>query len=161
MREFTIKEYTEEEYKADMQKLLEEKGLYKAVEDKCDRINSLSSTLRYLPHREIQELMCDILFLIDLQGENTTLEDIKAERYNQGFYDGYKKATEQANAVVQDIKAEINECIKACEELKSGKYPMIESEESLTNRILSYEQCISFIDSHIDRKEQTDGSNNN
>lgn len=26
---------------------------------------------------------------------------------NQGFYDGYKKATEQANAVLEDIKAEI------------------------------------------------------
>ena len=67
MADFTLREYTQEEYKADMQKLLEEKGLYKAVEDKCDRINSLSSTLSYLPHREIQELMCDILFLIELQ----------------------------------------------------------------------------------------------
>ena len=73
MREFTLTEYTQEEYKSDMQKLLEGKGLYKAVEDKCDRINSLSSRLDYLPHREIQELMCDILYLIELeqQGENT------------------------------------------------------------------------------------------
>ena len=71
MNEYTVKEYTQKEYKADMQKLLEEKGLYKAVEDKCDRINSLASALSYLPHREIQELMCDIMFLIELeQGEN-------------------------------------------------------------------------------------------
>ena len=66
MADFTLKEYTQDEYKADMQKLLEEKGLYKAVEDKCDRINSLASILRYLQHREIQELMCDILILIEL-----------------------------------------------------------------------------------------------
>ena len=71
MREFTLTEYTQEEYKADMQKLLQEKGLYKAVEDKCDRINSLASALSYLPHREIQELMCDILFLIELEKGQT------------------------------------------------------------------------------------------
>ena len=75
MNEFTLKEYTHEEYKADMQKLLKEKGLYKAVEDKCDKINSLSSVLSYLPHREIQELMCDILFLIELHGSITEEEE--------------------------------------------------------------------------------------
>lgn len=69
MIEYTLREYTQEEYKADMQKLLKEKGLYKAVEDKCDKINSLSSVLSYLPHREIQEIMCDILFLIELDKE--------------------------------------------------------------------------------------------
>ena len=67
MAEYTLKEYTQDEYKTDMQKLLDEKGLYKAVEDKCDRINSLTSALSYLPHREIQELMCDILYLIELE----------------------------------------------------------------------------------------------
>ena len=35
------------------------------------------------------------------------LDDIKTERYNQGFVDGYKKATEQANACIDDIKTEI------------------------------------------------------
>ena len=35
------------------------------------------------------------------------IEDIKKERYNNGFYNGYTKATEQANAVIEDIKAEI------------------------------------------------------
>lgn len=29
------------------------------------------------------------------------------ERYNKGFYDGYTRATKQANAVIEDIKAEI------------------------------------------------------
>ena len=37
------------------------------------------------------------------------VEDIKKERYNNGFYDGYKKATKQANAVIGDIKTEIEE----------------------------------------------------
>ena len=37
------------------------------------------------------------------------LDDIKAEQYNQGFYDGYKKATEQANTVIEDIRTEIEE----------------------------------------------------
>ena len=45
----------------------------------------------------------------DALQNSTPLDDIKAERYNQGFYDGYKKATEQANAVIDDIKAELKE----------------------------------------------------
>lgn len=69
MPEFTIKEYTQKEYRSDMQKLLSEKGLHDAVEGYCDRINSLSSILRYVQHREIQECLCDILFLIDLDKE--------------------------------------------------------------------------------------------
>ena len=39
----------------------------------------------------------------------TPLDDIKEQQYNKGFYDGYKKATTQANAVIDDIKAEILE----------------------------------------------------
>lgn len=65
MGEFTLKEYTREEYEADMNKLLAEKGLKKAVEDICDDINSITSCLRYPSHREVQEKMCDILYLID------------------------------------------------------------------------------------------------
>lgn len=67
MSEFNLVEYTQEEYEADMKKLLAEKGLHDAVESKCDRINSISSVLGYVAHREIQELMCDILYLIELE----------------------------------------------------------------------------------------------
>lgn len=70
MNDFTLKEYTQEEYDSDMKKLLKEKGLHDAVEGICDRINSVSSVLSYTGHREIQELMCDILYLIELSETN-------------------------------------------------------------------------------------------
>ena len=70
MNDFTLKEYTQEEYDSDMKKLLKEKGLHDAVEGICDKINSVSSVLRYPAHREIQELMCDILYLIELSEAN-------------------------------------------------------------------------------------------
>ena len=70
MNEFTLKEYTQEEYKADMQKILKEKGLHDAVEKYCDDINSYASALSYTGHRGVQECLCDILFLIDLDKEN-------------------------------------------------------------------------------------------
>ena len=61
-----IKEYTPEQYRADMQKLLKEKGLQGAVEVYCDKIEEVASCLSYIGHREIQEYLCDILFLIEL-----------------------------------------------------------------------------------------------
>lgn len=70
MNEFTLKEYTQEEYKADMQRLLAEKGLHDAVDHFADRINSLASVLNYVAHREVQECLCDILFLIDLDKDD-------------------------------------------------------------------------------------------
>ncbi len=66
---FNLVEYTEEEYKADMQKLLAEKGLHDAVEVYCDKINEVAGVLSYLPHRDIQEFLSDILYLIDLYKE--------------------------------------------------------------------------------------------
>ncbi len=35
------------------------------IKEKCDRINSIASVLRYPQHREIQELLCEILESID------------------------------------------------------------------------------------------------
>ena len=35
------------------------------IDKKCDRINSIASVLRYPQHREIQELLCEILASID------------------------------------------------------------------------------------------------
>lgn len=66
---FNLVEYTEEEYKADMQKLLAEKGLHDAVEVYCDKIDEVAGVLSYVPHRTIQEFLCDILYLIDLEKE--------------------------------------------------------------------------------------------
>lgn len=70
MSEFTLREYTQEEYEADMKKLLKEKGLHDAVDHFADRINSLASVLNYVAHREVQECLCDILFLIDLDKDD-------------------------------------------------------------------------------------------
>ena len=53
MSEFTLREYPQEEYEADMKKLLKEKGLHDAVEHFADRINSLASVLNYGAHREV------------------------------------------------------------------------------------------------------------
>ena len=39
------------------------------IEKKCDRINSIASVLRYPQHREIQELLCEILESIDKESE--------------------------------------------------------------------------------------------
>lgn len=39
------------------------------IEPKCDRINSLASVLPYTAHREIQELLCDILDLCKAESE--------------------------------------------------------------------------------------------
>lgn len=64
--ETIIKEYTHKEYMADMQQLLNSKGLYAAVEEKSDEINDVASVLPYVAHRTIQELLCDILCLIEL-----------------------------------------------------------------------------------------------
>lgn len=69
MSEFTLREYTQEEYKAEMQRLLAEKGLHDAVKEYCDEINDTASALPYVPHRIIQEFLCNILFLIDLDKE--------------------------------------------------------------------------------------------
>ena len=70
MSEFTLREYPQEEYEADMKKLLKEKGLHDAVEKYCDDINSYASALSYIGHRGIQECLCNILYLIELEKGN-------------------------------------------------------------------------------------------
>ena len=62
-----LREYTKEEYKADMKKLLEEKGLYEAVKVYCDKIDEVAGNWGYVDHRDIQEFLCDILYLIELR----------------------------------------------------------------------------------------------
>ena len=40
------------------------------IEPKCDRINSLASVLPYAAHREIQELLCEIMDLCKVESED-------------------------------------------------------------------------------------------
>ena len=65
---FDLKEYTIGEYKADMQKLLSEKGLRDAVKVYIDKIDEEVeiSGVGYVMHRTVQEYLCDILYLIEL-----------------------------------------------------------------------------------------------
>lgn len=41
------------------------------IKQKCDRINSLASVLPYAPHREIQELLCEIMDMSSVNTEKT------------------------------------------------------------------------------------------
>ena len=63
----TLKEYTQEEYESDMMKLLEEKGLSKAVKKYTDKIDQECRYMGvpYLTQRAVQEYLCDILFLCE------------------------------------------------------------------------------------------------
>lgn len=38
------------------------------IKPKCDRINSLTSVLPYTAHREVQELLCEIMDLCKAEG---------------------------------------------------------------------------------------------
>lgn len=43
---------------------------------------------------------------------DSVIKDIKKERYNQGFVDGYKNSYDRGHAVIEDIKAEIDKLHK-------------------------------------------------
>lgn len=66
MDEFTIREYTEKEYRADMQALLEGKGLRGAVEKYTDMIAEDARGLAYAGYMGIVERLNDILYLCEL-----------------------------------------------------------------------------------------------
>ena len=70
MSEFKLKEYPKEQYEADMLKLLEEQGLSEAVKQYLNEIDIECSGMSYLPHRTIQEFLCDVLFLCEKYEEN-------------------------------------------------------------------------------------------
>lgn len=61
-----IKEYTKEEYEADMKTKLTELGLYKAVEEVLDEIVEENRGFSYSHFSLITELCCDVLKLIEL-----------------------------------------------------------------------------------------------
>ena len=62
-----LREYTNDEYKADLRKELEENGLYESVSKRLDEINVMASELSYLGRRYVQEMMCEILDLIEMR----------------------------------------------------------------------------------------------
>lgn len=64
-----LKKYTDDEYKASLEKELEEDGLYESVKKRFDVINIISSDLRWLKYAYVQEIMCEILDLIELKGK--------------------------------------------------------------------------------------------
>lgn len=74
------------------------------------------------------------------------LEDIKKNRYNQGFYDGYKKATEQANAVIDNIKAEIKQWYWQADKQQLAEDPCVVD--------AMVDLFIRTVDKHINRKGQ-------
>jgi hypothetical protein len=68
MRDFTLREYTQEEYEADLKKMIAEKGLHDAVQDYTDKIMEEVAGLSYIPYMTVSEYCCDILKLIELEG---------------------------------------------------------------------------------------------
>lgn len=62
-----LKKYTDDEYKVNLRKELEEDGLYESVRKRFDVIDSISSELRWLKYAYVQEMMCEILDLIEMR----------------------------------------------------------------------------------------------
>ena len=60
-----LREYTNDEYKADLRKELEENGLYKSVGKRLDEIDTMTSD--FLGCRRIQEMICEIRDLIEMR----------------------------------------------------------------------------------------------
>ena len=59
--------YTNDEYKANLRKELEEDGLYECVKKRLDAIDVLSSELRWLKYAYIQEMMREVLDLVEMR----------------------------------------------------------------------------------------------
>ena len=62
-----LKKYTDDEYKANLRKELEEYGLYESVRKRFDVIDSISSELRWLKYAYIQEMMCEVLDIVEMR----------------------------------------------------------------------------------------------
>lgn len=67
-----IKEYTKEEYEADMKAKLKDLGLYKAVEQVLDEIVEENRNFSYAHFSLMTEMCCDILKLIKLSESEET-----------------------------------------------------------------------------------------
>ena len=55
------------------------------IEPKCDRINSLASVLPYTAHREIQELLCEIMDLYKAESEDAEAHPINITKGFEEF----------------------------------------------------------------------------
>lgn len=79
------------------------------IEPKCDRINSLVSVLPYTAHREIQELLCEIM-------------DLKA--FQIGMALGFCEKHDEMDKVIDEIKKAVKpqEKTKRCKECKYSEY---------------------------------------
>ena len=62
-----LKIYTDDEYRANLRKELEEDGLYECVSKRLDVIDTLSSEFRWLKYAYIQEMMREILDLVEMR----------------------------------------------------------------------------------------------
>ncbi len=69
----------------------------------------------------------------------SVLNDIKQERYNQGFVDGYKNSYDRGHTVINDIKAEIEQTANE------------EADEVMWSRGLHY--ALKIIDEHLAESE--------
>ena len=67
MREFELRTVSPTEYRNSLRKEIEENGLYKAVEKRCDEINNECGDMGYVQHRTIQGWLSEILDLIILR----------------------------------------------------------------------------------------------
>ena len=56
---------TDEEYRSNLRREIEQDGLRKAVEKRCDDIVEECSSMPYLPHMTVAEWLDEILDLID------------------------------------------------------------------------------------------------
>ena len=59
--------YTDDEYRANLRKELEEDGLYECVSKRLDAIDTLSSEFRWLKYAYVQEMICEIRDLIEMR----------------------------------------------------------------------------------------------
>lgn len=71
------------------------------IEPKCDRINSLASTLPYTAHREIQELLCEIINMYKAESGGREI-DTKT-RVEDAYVKGLEDAWECARKIVLPI----------------------------------------------------------
>ena len=105
------------------------------IEKKCDRINSIASVLSYSQHREIQELLCEILASIgkaDMSGKSCSTcknndDEFSGECYEclKGIFDHYEAESEGVkNDNPEDISCDHydrsggDDCCGNCEDHK-------------------------------------------
>ena len=86
------------------------------------------------------------------------LEKLLETKCDQAFYDGYKEATEQANSIIKDIKAEIQEkfgSLTICE--WEENYDFEENDISEYRYVSEVKEILALIDKHISGKERVNG----